>query len=262
MYPNEIFLKYFPEVELPITENKVNRSSCLRIGTYTVIKKIIRDYGLNETLGLHFNERDKRLFLDLSVYSVIMESNVGQHYPDYAYNHPLFTPDMKIYSDATVSDLPQSITDEQSVGFLNEWNGSRSYRDKIYISYDSTNKNCQAGDLEMVEFGYAKVDTGDPIVNLAIGYDTKNREPLFYEEYPGSITDVSQLELMVRKAKGYGYKKVGFILDRGYFSKANIEHMEKRPGQNFMIAMIRNATSIFIIVLKKRLMRFWLLNKI
>lgn len=42
--------------------------------------------------------------------------------------------------------------------------------------------------------------------------------PLIYKEYPGSIIDVSQLQLMLEKAEGYGYKCVGFILDRGYFS--------------------------------------------
>ena len=32
---------------------------------------------------------------------------------------------------------------------------------------------------------------------------------------------------MVGKAVGYGYRKIGFVLDRGYFSKENIEHLEK-----------------------------------
>ena len=43
-----------------------------------------------------------------------------------------------------------------------------------------------------------------------------------HEEYPRSITDVSQLQIMLEKAKGYGYHEVGFILDRGYFSRENI----------------------------------------
>ena len=58
--------------------------------------------------------------------------------------------------------------------------------------------------------------------------------PLFYEEYPGSITDVSQFVHMVDKVTEYGYKKVGFILDRGYFSKDNIRYMEE-GGYAFVI---------------------------
>ena len=30
--------------------------------------------------------------------------------------------------------------------------------EKIYISYDSTNKNCQAGDFALVEYGKPKTD--------------------------------------------------------------------------------------------------------
>ena len=87
------------------------------------------------------------LFLDLAVYSIIAENNAAQYYPDYTYNHPLFTEKMKQYSDSTVLDFLNSVTDDQSTGFLNTWNESRNYQEKINISYDSTNKNCQAGDI-------------------------------------------------------------------------------------------------------------------
>jgi transposase len=79
----------------------------------------------------------------------------------------------------------------------------------------------------MVEFGHPKDDQGKPIFNFSIAYDRNNREPLFYEAYPGSIADVSQLQCTLAKAEAYGYKKVGFILDRGYFSKENIQFMDK-----------------------------------
>lgn len=51
----------------------------------------------------------------------------------------------------------------------------RKKQDKIYISYDSTNKNCQAGDIEIVEFGHAKEDRVLPIFNYSIAYDCNNR---------------------------------------------------------------------------------------
>lgn len=60
-----------------------------------------------------------------------------------------------------------------------------------------------------------------------MAYDQANCEPLFYKEYSGSIVDVSQLQCMVAKAIGYGYRNIGFILDRGYFSKANIMLMDE-----------------------------------
>jgi hypothetical protein len=38
---------------------------------------------------------------------------------------------------------------------------------------------------------------------------------------------MAQLQIMLDKAKGYGYKNCGFILDRGYFSKVNLRFMDK-----------------------------------
>jgi hypothetical protein len=55
---------------------------------------------------------------------------------------------MHIYSDSKVSSFLASVKDDQSVGFLNSWKEVRDHREKIYISYDSTYKNCQAGDIE------------------------------------------------------------------------------------------------------------------
>jgi hypothetical protein len=234
MQPNENYLKFFPDEEIPETMDRTRRSSCLRIGSWLVIRKIIEEYKLTDILEKYVSKKDVGLILDLAAYSIITEDNAGQYYPDYAYDHPLFSNSMHIYSDSKVSDLLQSLTDEMSVGFLNDWNSGRDHREKIYISYDSTNKNCQAGDIEIVEFGHPKTDCGLPVFNYAIAYDTHNKEPLFYEKYPGSINDVSQLQIMTDKASGFGYKNIGFILDRGYFSRSNISELDKH-GYSFVI---------------------------
>ncbi|MBT8940530.1 transposase, partial [Lactobacillus delbrueckii subsp. bulgaricus] len=65
-----------------------------------------------------WDDRGKGLFLDLAAYSVIAESNVAQHFPDYAYNHPLMTPQNKIYSDSTISRFIREIDDNDRAEFL------------------------------------------------------------------------------------------------------------------------------------------------
>lgn len=248
MIPNENFRKYLPEEKLPGEKSRSRRSSCLRVGAWFIIRKIMEDYRMPELLSHFFTSRDLGLFLDLMAYSLVSENNSGQYYPDYAYNHPLFTDGMRLYSDSKVSDFLNSMTDDQSIGFLNFWNESRKRGDRIYISYDSTNKNCQAGDIDIVEFGKAKDDLRLPVFNYSIAYDCENRVPLFYEEYPGSIVDVSQLQFMLEKAKGYGYKKVGFVLDRGYFSKANIGYMDD-CGYDFVLMVKGMARLVNALVL-------------
>ena len=158
-----------------------------------LFRKIIEDYELPQILSKYFGIKGSGLLLDLAAYSITAENNAAQYYSDYAFNHPLFTKGMHIYSDSRISDFFASVADDQRVGFLNEWNANRDHREKIYITYDSTNKNCQAGELELVEFGHPKEDKGLPVFNYSIAYDTDNREPLFYEQYPGSTVDISQL---------------------------------------------------------------------
>lgn len=236
MQPNENFIKFFPDAELPEERDRSSRSCGLRIGTWIVIRKIVNDYKLPEILGRYLPGKDVGLFLDLAAYSIIEEDNRAQHYPAYAYSHPLFSEGMRIYSDSKVSEFLGAMDAETSVMFQNDWNAERNHRERIYFSYDSTSKICEAGDLRIVEVGHSKENVETDIFNYAIAYDTKNREPLFYEIYPGSINDMSQFQCTVEKAKGYGYKKIGFVLDRGYFSKDNIYQLEDN-GYSFVMML-------------------------
>lgn len=233
MIPNGNYLKFFPDAELPEELPVSSRSGCLKIGAWLVIRKVIQHYKLEERIG-EIIEKDSGLFFDLAAYTIVSENNAAQYYPDYAYNHPLFTDGMRVYSDSKVSRFLRDISRDDSIAFQNEWNSGRDHREKIYISYDSTNKHCQAGDVEIAEFGHEKEMEKKPIFNFSVAYDKKNRLPLFYEVYPGSINDMSQLQRMLEKAEAYGYKNAGFILDRGYFNEPNIRFME-RNGYDFII---------------------------
>jgi transposase len=225
MYPNESFQEYFPDIVLPEELPEAYRSCSLRIGSYAVIRYVLKEYHLPALLERRFHD-DCGLLLDLVSCLIVDEENAGQYYPDFAFCHPLFSKEMRIYSDSKVCRFLKSVTKEQTIGFLDDWNEKRDHKQRIYISYDSSNKNCQAGDIDLIEYGKPKDNKGVPIFNIAIAYDKTNRVPLFYEDYPGSITDVSQFTYMVDKVGDYGYKKIGFILDRGYFSKDNIRYME------------------------------------
>lgn len=47
---------------------------------------------------------------------------------------------------------------------------------------------------------------------------------------------MSQFECTAERTKGFGYKKIGFVLDRGYFSKDNISYMEEN-GFSFIMML-------------------------
>lgn len=235
MRPKDNIKLYLPDIELPEFKDNNSRSCSLKFGNYMLMNYLFSKCEINELINNIFEQR-AGIIKDLISYSVIEESNVMHYYEDYARDHALFTDNMKIYSDSYLSDLFNSLITKEEINlFMNSYNSIKSKNNPVYISYDSTNFNCQALDIELAEFGHAKDDIDKPIVNLAVGYDVKNSEPLFYEEYPGSINDVSELSSMIDMAKGYGYKDIGFILDRGYFSRDNIRKL-CNEGYKFIIA--------------------------
>lgn len=115
------------------------------MGAFFIIGQILSDCGIMEKLSPFFKPREVGLLLDLAAYSIISEDNAAQYYPDYTFNHPMFTHGMRRYKDSTVSSFLDGVAFDQTAGFLNKWYEGRSRGEKIYISYDSTNKNCQAG---------------------------------------------------------------------------------------------------------------------
>ncbi|HIV14675.1 MAG TPA: transposase [Candidatus Avisuccinivibrio pullicola] len=220
------FQQHFPSVSIDETEPARVRSSTLRAGTYIVFKQIVREYGLNEILTEIFGDKSG-LILDLACFMIVEKDNAGQYYPDYARCHPLFTPAMHVYSDSSITRILGEVTESQIVSFLDKWNEKQDHRQRIYISYDSTNKNSR-GDLDFAEFGHAKIDQGIPIINISLAFDKTNRVPLFYEEYPGSVNDISMLQYLAEKVLTYGYRNIGLILDRGYCSHDNINYMDEK----------------------------------
>lgn len=46
MYPNQNYLRFFPDAELPQEKAGFERSSCLRIGSFLVIRKVMETMAL------------------------------------------------------------------------------------------------------------------------------------------------------------------------------------------------------------------------
>ena len=65
---------------------------------------------------------------------------------------------------------------------------------------------------------------------------------------------VSQFIHMVDKVSEYGYRKVGFILDRGYFSKDNIRYMEE--GKYAFVIMVKGRKALVSSLVEENLGTF------
>ena len=83
-----------------------------------------------------------------------------------------------------IRDSLNTISKDQCIGFLDDWNAKRDHKSRVYASYDSTNKNSEAGDIEIVEFGKAKDDKGFPVFNLCLLYTSSFLSLLLCPQLP------------------------------------------------------------------------------
>ena len=238
LVPNRNYFDYFGEESLLI--DPPERCDCISVGPYLAFSKIAQKEQLDVMLSAVFDDDNANKILDIASYMVVSESNKMQYFEHYGYDHALFSSD--VFSDSTISNILQNLKIKDIDTFLLAWVNSH-IQDTIYIAYDSTNMNCEAGNIELVEYGHAKDCNDLPIVNLSLAYDQTNQKPLFYEIYPGSLVDNTECRKMVERADRYGCKSVGFILDRGYFSKQNIRYFEGY-GYDYIVMAKGNASFI------------------
>lgn len=237
MIPNDSFFRFY-DVEEGIDEVP-DKSDVIQIGVAAIIYKIFEELKIDELLEKIHGEKDKNLIMDLINYVITRQTSTMQHYSDFAWNHPVKS--KKKWDDCRISEfLKDNVEYAQIENFLTGWNEQQPQHNGIYISYDSTNMNTRAEGVEMAEYGHAKDENEIPQVNVSYAVNHKDSRPLFYEMYPGSIIDNTQCSHMVDRANEYGYKNVGLILDRGYFSVSNIRYFDKK-GYNFLM-MVKNSS--------------------
>lgn len=219
LIPNRNYFEIFPYEQ----NEPGDKADFVIAGPHFVVDKISAENGLKELLETIFKDDSDRI-LDIATYMMMSENNVMQYFEDYGYNHTLFS--VENFDDNAIGRLFKEIKVKDIDLFIRSWVHMHVEK-QIYIAYDSTNMNSAAGNLELAEYGHAKDRDGLPQVNLSIGYNQTDQVPLFYELFPGSIIDNTECEKMVERARQYGCREIGFILDRGYFSLRNIRYFEK-----------------------------------
>ena len=211
-------------------------SDTLKIGTFLVIHKIMKDLQISDVLEGVFEDR-AQLIEDIVSYIVSAESCTFQHYSAFMRNHPQMEDTIK--DDTVISRLLRTIIEEEIGLFMTAWNEMQKKDNFIYIGYDSTNFNSYAHGIELSDYGKPKLDEGLPQINLSYSVRQDDSCPLFYELYDGSINDNAQFVWMAELAKEYGYQNIGFLLDRGYISEKNISAM-RMHGYAFILMLKEN----------------------
>jgi transposase len=93
------------------------------------------------------------------------------------------------------------------------------------LIYDITSLSSYSQNINLLEYGYNRDGFDLPQVNLSLIVDKELGIPLMYDVYPGSIVDVSTLKNTIKKINAQGVGDYTLIMDRGFFSTANIEEL-------------------------------------
>ena len=118
MLPNTNFLKYFPNTKLPEQYSRSERSNCLKLGGFLIVRKVFEELKLSEVLGDSMDPGFRGLFLDAVAFTILGEARPGERYRDYAYCHPLFTQDMQIFTEQELTEALSSTQKESRKAFL------------------------------------------------------------------------------------------------------------------------------------------------
>ena len=132
------------------------------------------------------------------------------------------------------SELFQSIDEESRMAFFKK-QGKRRL-EKEYWAFDITSISSYSETLAQVKKGRNKEHDRLPQINLALLFGEESGLPFYYRKLPGNITDVKTVKQLMSEFNVMGYKKVNVVLDRGFYSKENINLLYKNH-QKFIIGV-------------------------
>ena len=193
-------------------------------GEFLPLQKIIDELKIEEYLGDLFNEKDRNMILAMALNRVIRPTamyNLKTWYENSALS--LQWPELPLKSQ-NISNLLAKIGDSDIPSmFMSKM--LRSLGTKRTLMYDLTSFSSYSQLINLLEYGYSRDDSDLPQVNYSMIVDKEKGIPVMYDIYPGSIVDVTTLKNTVKKIEAYGMENYTLVMDRGFFSKGNIEEL-------------------------------------
>jgi transposase len=211
----------------PIPITKTARSF---FGATYLFDRIGRETGITEDLKVCFPERYRQI-LSIAYYLILETKNPLSRFPHWSAMH--HHPYGEVIPSQRSSELFAFISEEARQRFF-RLQGKRRV-EKEYLAYDSTSVSSYSKCLKQVRWGRNKDREHLPQLNLTLLFGQQSRLPFYYRKLAGNIPDVKTLRKLLLDMNTLGYKKIKVVLDRGFFSAANINDLY-RHHIKFLIA--------------------------
>jgi len=216
------------------------RSARYFCGATMLLDRIGEKIGVIADLQNCFPDSYKQI-LSIAFYLILEGKNPLSRFPHWASLHQ--HPYGKVISSQRSSELFASITEEAKQRFFKLQGKRRA--EKEYLAYDSTSISSYSKSLRQVRWGKNKDDDKLAQINLTLLFGQQSRLPFYYRKLAGNIPDVKNLRKLLMDMNTLGYKKIKVVLDRGFFSMANINdlyrhHMKFLIGASLSLNLVKN----------------------
>lgn len=212
----------------PVPITKVQRSF---YGASYLLDQIGKKTGIQQDLKECFSDHYRQI-LSIVYYLILEENNALSRFSHWQRLH--IHPYGKDIPSQRSTELFQSIDEENRMAFFKKQGRRRI--EKEYWAFDITSISSYSQTLCQVKKGRNKEYDRLPQINLALLFGEESGLPFYYRKLAGNITDVKTVRQLMAEFDVMGYKKVNVILDRGFYSRGNINQLYKNH-QKFIIGV-------------------------
>ncbi|OPL09413.1 MAG: transposase [delta proteobacterium ML8_F1] len=212
----------------PVAITRIRRSF---FGASYLLDQIGMTTGIRDDLKACFPEHYKQI-ISIAYFLILEESNALSRFSHWQRLH--IHPYGKDLPSQRISELFQSIDEESRMAFFKK-QGKRRIEKECW-AFDITSISSYSLAFRQVKKGRNKEHDWLPQINLALLFGEESKLPFYYRKLAGNITDVKTVRQLMAEFDVMGYKKVSVILDRGFYSKENINLLFKNH-QKFIIGV-------------------------
>lgn len=208
-------------------------------GATYLLEQFSEQLGLTADLRVCFPDHYKQL-LSIAFYLILEDNNPLYRFEKW--NHTHKHPFGRDIASPRSSELFAGIRDDQVQKFF-RLQAKRRVEEE-YWAYDSTSISSYSETLNQIQYGKNKEDDKLPQLNLLLVFGEKSGLPFYYRKLAGNIPDSKTVKHLLKELDILGFGKAKFVMDRGFYSEANInglyrEHVKFLVGVKLSLAFIR-----------------------
>lgn len=208
-------------------------------GSTYLLDCIGEQIGLIQDLKRCFPDRYEQL-LSIAYYLILEDNNPLYRFEKWSHTHS--HPYGDDIPSPRSSELFASITDDEIASFFKAQGARRI--EKEYIAYDSTSISSYSECLKQIQYGHNKENDRLAQLNLLLLFGEKSGLPFYYRKLTGNIPDVTTVKSLLADLDVLGLNKVKLVMDRGFYSEANInglfkEHLKFLVGVRVKLNIVK-----------------------